>query len=256
MHVLESTRHNLTHHRMLSPGDRVVVAVSGGQDSLCLLHVLKLLASEMRFGLHVAHLNHGLRGADSDADAAFVRQTALEWGIAATVETAAVLTYRKEHHLSLEDAARRLRYAFLQRVAAEVGAAAIATGHTADDQVETIIMHWLRGAGPGGLRGMLPVQALAGGIRLIRPLLDVTRAETGGYCRENGLAARHDLSNDDSAIQRNYVRHSVLPALDKVTPAARANILRTARILADEDAYMQQQVDLAWQALAEERDGS
>ena len=255
MRVLDSIRHNIEQHKMLAPGDRVVVAVSGGQDSLCLLHVLKLLAGEMRLELHVAHLNHGLRGADSDADAAFVQQTAAEWGIAATVASGDVLTYRKERRLSLEDAARRVRYAFLQRVAAGVGAAAIATGHTSDDQVETIIMHWLRGAGAGGLLGMLPVQPLASGVRLIRPLLDATRAETGSYCRENRLAPRYDLSNDDRAIPRNYVRHSVLPALDKVATAARANILRAARILADEDVYMQQQVDAAWQALAREEEG-
>ena len=106
MPLVDSTRHNIALHSMLRPGDRVVVAVSGGQDSLCLLHVLMRLGGELGVTLHVAHLNHGLRGAESDADARFVAETAAEWGIGATIETADVKAYRAAHHLSLEDAAR------------------------------------------------------------------------------------------------------------------------------------------------------
>jgi len=147
-------------HGLVQPGDTLVVAVSGGPDSVCLLHVLRELCAAYDLHLHVAHLNHQLRGADSDADAAFVARLAAEWDVPATVSAYDVPAYQQAHNLSLEAAAREVRYAFLADVAAATGAAGVALGHTASDQVETVIIHWLRGAGPAGLRGMLPDQTM------------------------------------------------------------------------------------------------
>lgn len=250
MDVLASARHNIHAHSMTSAGQSVVVAVSGGPDSVCLLHVLRCLAGEMALTLHVAHLNHGLRGADSDGDAAFVATLAQQWGIAATIERADVRAYRAAHGLSLEDAARQVRYAFLRRVAVGCGASAIAVGHSADDQVETILMHWLRGAGLTGLRGMLPVQSLGDGMRVIRPLLDVTRSDIEAYCAALGLQPRQDMSNSDERLWRNRLRRTILPLLEQHSPHLRRTTLRTASILADDDACLEDAVTALWPSVA------
>ena len=168
--LLQQVRRTIEQHDLLVPGDGIVVGVSGGPDSLCLLHVLLHLRDEHRLRLHVAHLNHGTRGADSDADAEFVARLAAEWGVPATVERQDVPALARAHGLAFEEAARRVRYAFLARVSEEVGACKIAVGHNADDQAETVLMHFLRGAGPAGLRGMLPLTPLTD-YRLLDPFL-------------------------------------------------------------------------------------
>jgi len=246
---------------MMSPGDTIVVAVSGGPDSLCLLHVLRTLQDELNIRLHVAHLDHCLRGSEGAADAAFVADLAHAWGLPATVEAADVAAHRRARRLSLEEAAREVRYAFLARVARSVGARVVAVGHTADDQAETILMHLVRGAGLTGLRGMLPVQRLPGTPehekrRLIRPLLDVTRSQTEGYCRSHGLAPRRDRSNEDDSLRRNRVRRQILPILERINPNIRLLLLRTAGIVADDEAYMQQQTAALWGTVAREEGGS
>ena len=255
MDLLDKTRHNIVSRQLFACGERVVVAVSGGPDSLCLLHVLAHLRAELGIELHVAHLNHGLRGEDADADADFVRGLAAEWGIGATVESADVRAFRAEHRLSLEEAARQVRYTFLSRVAAEVAAQAIAVGHTADDQVETILMHLLRGAGLTGLRGMLHTQMMPGGMRLVRPLLETSRSEVAAYCAAHDLHPRHDQSNEDVHIWRNRLRRQALPILEQASPNLRRVLLRTARILADEDAYLGQVVRTLWPQIADVQDG-
>ncbi|HDH09587.1 MAG TPA: tRNA lysidine(34) synthetase TilS, partial [Chloroflexi bacterium] len=158
--VLRKVRQTIDRYELLAPGETVVVGVSGGPDSLCLLHVLRRL-SEYDLKLHVAHLNHMIRGEEADADAAFVAELAKEWGLPATIEAYDVPRLAREKKLALEEAARQARYGFLAQVARRVGARRIAVGHNADDQTETIIMHWLRGAGLAGLRGMLPKADLA-----------------------------------------------------------------------------------------------
>ena len=166
--LLRTVRQTIERHGLLdapwpSPRRVVVVAVSGGPDSLCLLHVLlvlRSLRSDYGIEVHAAHLNHGLRGADSDEDARFVREIATAWGVAVTVGAADVPALVRAEKLSVEEAARHARYAFLARVAADQGADRIALGHNADDQTETALMHWLRGAGLAGLRGMAPKSPL------------------------------------------------------------------------------------------------
>lgn len=265
--LIAKVRATIQNQELLHSGETVVVAVSGGPDSLCLLHVLRQLQGELGIALHVAHLDHGLRGEDSAADAAFVAGLARDWGLPATVEAADVRAVQQAQHLSLEEAARYVRYAFLARVAVAVGTPTVAVGHTADDQVETILIHFLRGAGLAGLRGMLPVQEMAvrplradlspdeqpaAPLRLVRPLLEVTRAEVEAYCAEHGLTPRHDCSNEDEAILRNRLRRRLLPALEAYNPNLRATMLRAARTLADDYAYLQAEVARLWPALAQE----
>jgi len=154
--LLARVRRYAQRYSLFSPGETVVVGVSGGPDSLCLLHLLRRLAPELRLWLHVAHLHHGLRGADADADAAFVAELADCWGLPCTIGRADVAALAREAGLSLEEAARQARYRFLAGVAEAGGAATIAVGHNADDQAETVLMHFLRGSGTAGLRAMLP----------------------------------------------------------------------------------------------------
>ena len=154
--LLARVRQYAQRYRLFNPGETVVVGVSGGPDSLCLLHLLRRLAPELRLWLHVAHLHHGLRGADADADAAFVAELADCWGLPCTVGRADVAALACEAGLSLEEAARQARYRFLTEVVETGGASTLAVGHNADDQAETVLMHFLRGSGAAGLRGMLP----------------------------------------------------------------------------------------------------
>jgi tRNA(Ile)-lysidine synthetase-like protein len=278
--VLEVVRETIKHHALFSPGDTIVVAVSGGPDSLALLHALRSLQGELKISLHVAHLNHRLRGAEADADAEFVAWLASEWHLPATVQARDVAALAQEQRLSLEEAARHARYGFLAEVAARVGARSIAVAHNADDQVETVLMHFLRGAGPAGLRGMkyrldigswtlevgnwkLPLgpsgsEGEIGNwkLELVRPLLDVTRAEVEAYCLENALAPRLDRSNLDTTFYRNRLRHEVLPYLEDLNPNLRQVLRRTARLLADDYDLLQEQARETYGQVAQEEQGA
>lgn len=213
-------------HTLIAPDDMVVVAVSGGADSLCLLYVLHRLAPERGWRLHVAHLDHALRPGSPD-DARYVAAQATTLGLPCSVARRDVRALARERGLSMETAAREARYAFLREVAAASGAAEIATGHTRDDQAETLLLHLARGSGLNGLAGMRPRRG-----NLVRPLLESGRAETEACCAELGLAPREDESNRSDVHARNRLRHAVLPLLAEVYPSASANVARTARLLA------------------------
>ncbi|MFW6164106.1 MAG: tRNA lysidine(34) synthetase TilS, partial [Planctomycetota bacterium] len=200
-------------HGLLDAGDRVVAAVSGGPDSMALLAAVLALRERLGLWVCVAHLNHGLRPAAAD-EARFVTDHARRLGLAPRVEEADVAAARRGGE-SIEAAARRVRYAFLERVATEVSASAVATGHTADDQVETIVEGLLRGGGLKALAGM-PVQrpiARGSDVRVVRPLLTVRRREVLRLLDEGGVAYCTDESNVDTAFERNAVRHELLPLL-------------------------------------------
>lgn len=241
----------------------IVVGVSGGPDSLCLLHVLHSLSPERGWRLYVAHLHHGLRGPEADADAEFVMRLAAEWGLPCTVEKADVPGWARQAHLAIEEAARQARYAFLARVAQNVGASYVAVGHTADDQAETVLMHLLRGAGLAGLRGMVVAAPLAeyrlaglrprsaaepdvSGLTLLRPLLEVPRAKIEAYCAQHGLTPRFDRSNLDTTFFRNRLRHELLPILVTYNPAIKEVLNRTAAVLADDYDYLHGEMLRAW----------
>jgi tRNA(Ile)-lysidine synthase len=231
--------------KLVSHGDKLLVAVSGGPDSVCLLHILRELRQELGVELHIAHLDHRLRGRDSTADAAYVAGLARRLGIPATIESRDVKAYRRESRLSLEEAAREVRYSFLSQVAGAIGASRVAVGHTADDHIETVLMHLLRGSGTRGLRGLLPVSrwtSPAGNLNVIRPLLALRREETIDYCRQNRLRPRTDISNESMDLFRNRVRRHLLPSLCKYNPQVAEALSRTARIAADDFAFINGEV--------------
>lgn len=231
-------------HLGLKPGAKLVVGVSGGPDSLALLHSLR----ESGFPLLVASFNHQLRP-ESAADVEHVRQIATAWGLPFITASGDVATHAKNAGLSIEEAARELRYRFLFRAAREAGAQAVAVGHTADDQAETVLMHFLRGAGLAGLKGMPPRVILPifdAEIPLIRPILGWTRAQTEACCRENNIPCLTDSTNTDTAYLRNRLRHQLLPQLEAYNPQIRQTLARTAAALQGDDELLSELVDSIW----------
>ena len=219
-----------------------MVAVSGGPDSLALLSILREILPAMPLHLTVAHFDHGWRP-DSEADRDFVADISRRWGLTfRTARAPAGLPHT-------ENAARAARYAFLREVAAADSSTAIALGHTQDDQVETLLLHLLRGTGSRGLAGMRRRDA-----ELARPLLDVTRADLEAYLARLNLAPRRDPSNDDPRFTRNRLRRDVMPAIDAFDPSARELLARAADILAEEDRYLQDQVAILPAGIATDRE--
>jgi len=220
--------------RLVGRGQALLVAVSGGVDSMVLLHVLATLASRHRWKLTVAHFNHRLRGRSSDADERFVRATAKKLGLPFASDSADVKGLAKAEGLSIEMAARRCRHAFFSRVTKAQGIKRIALAHHADDQVELFFLRLLRGAGTQGLSGM-KLEAAAPwnqGIRLIRPLLGRAREEIVSFAQESGIRHREDASNQSSEFLRNRVRHELLPLLrHRFQPALNKVVLRQMDIL-------------------------
>lgn len=224
---------------LLPAGELLVVAVSGGTDSLALLHALAALRERLSLRLHVATLDHGLRGAHGAEDAAYVASLAQAWGLEVTVGAADVPALQSERSLSIEAAARAARYDFLAGVAHSVGAKFVATAHHADDQVETILHNLLRGTALKGLRGMDDRAIVPGhpDLTLIRPLLGVTRAELETYCREHGLHPRDDATNLDTSLTRNRLRLETLPYLRQLAPQLDRHLLQLGEIAALEDDF-------------------
>ncbi|TAN38439.1 MAG: tRNA lysidine(34) synthetase TilS [Verrucomicrobia bacterium] len=232
--MLACVHNNLRRYAMIQRGDLVVVAVSGGADSVALLHVLHRL----HIKLAVAHLHHGIRGAAADADAAFVRRLAHRLGVPLIEERVDVPARAKADGISLEMAARVARYAFFARAAKQLGAAAVAVAHTADDQAETVLLRLARGAGSQGLGGMEPVSH-RDGLKIIRPLLKIPRAALIAFLKEHRLRWREDATNCDPHFLRNRVRHEILPLLEKrLNPQIRTALLRTAEVLREENGLL------------------
>ena len=225
-------RDTLRRYRMLSGGEIVVVAVSGGPDSTALAHALASLRGDLSLTIDLAHLNHGLRP-DAAEDAAFVAAMSRALGLGFHEGTADPRALAGREGFSLEDAGRRLRYEFLTRVAREIGAGVVATGHTLDDQAETVLMRLLRGSGLEGLAGIPPVRT-GGGVRIIRPLIEAGRAEVLAYLGAVGTGWREDETNRDVAMLRNRVRLVLLPALEGYNPDIRQALARLAGLLRDE----------------------
>lgn len=216
------------------PGDKVLVAVSGGADSVCLLHLFRKVSHSAPLSLHVAHLNHGFRP-EAKTEASFVERLASDWDIPVTSSSLPVPEICKKRHLSKQEGARRIRYHFLEEAAEAVGARWIALGHTADDQAETFLMHLLRGAGVKGL-GAIP--EMRG--RIIRPLLEISRKEILGELSRDNIPHMEDPSNQSPVYRRNRIRHELIPLLEEYNPGIRKRLLLESRLLQDEDDFMQQ----------------
>jgi tRNA(Ile)-lysidine synthase len=229
-------------HGMLPASGRVLVALSGGPDSVGLLYLLRELAASRELTIAgAAHLNHALRAA-ADDDERFCRELAADLGIALCVERADVRALAREWRTSLEDAGRRARYAFFERAVVAVGADAIVTGHTLDDQAETFLLQLIRGAGPRGLSSISPKTGF-----VCRPLLEVRRAEVREWLIANEIPFRDDESNRDLAFTRNRVRHRLMPMLQQEFSMSLVEVLgREAAIAREDEAYLQSKaIDVA-----------
>ena len=262
----EARKQSLEDYLLTQP---LVLGVSGGADLLAMLHLLCRLRGETASTtLHVAHLNHWFRGKEARDDAEFVRQIARDWGLTSTIETFDVPNYARRSKLSAEDAARRVRYSFLTRLARE-RQASIAVAHNADDQVETVLMSILRGTGTSGLGGMqmlsavhMPTQdealaeftPLEGGqqVPLFRPLLPIWRHDILEYCKQANLEPRFDTTNWEKTYRRNRVRHDLLPLLQMQYSLAVKDHLYNLSVIADgDDDLLESMVEAQWQKIAD-----
>jgi tRNA(Ile)-lysidine synthase len=251
-------------NQLLTPGDRVVVAVSGGADSVALLHLLLALRPQFQLALTVAHLNHNLRGQAASEDAEFVAQLAGQSGLPLVADSLPVADIAAQRRQSLEETARQVRYAFLWRAARQTNSRKIAVGHHAGDQAETILMHLLRGSGPGGLQGMLPLIGLEkmglfpddvrslpaeNAPRLIRPLLNTPRNAIHSFCQAQNLPFRQDASNRDTSFFRNRIRHQLIPSLETYNPNIQQGLLQLATILRAEAGIIEARLQHHWEQM-------
>ncbi len=229
----------------LDPERPVLAGISGGPDSLALLDLLHRLG----IPVVVAHLNHRLRP-EAEQEARRVAEIAESYGLPFVLDEQDVAGYAGKNALSIEEAARELRYRFLFDAAQEHTAQAVAVGHTADDQVETVLMHLLRGAGLSGLKGMLPrviIPSWNSELPLVRPLLAVWREEVLTYCQTQGLQPHIDASNLDTAYFRNRLRHELIPYLEEYNPNLRRSLWRMTQILASDHQVLEEVVESAWE---------
>lgn len=234
---------------LFPPGKPLLIAVSGGPDSVCLLHVLSQIRDDLKLKLYAVHLNHQLRGEEAEADARYVEEMARRLNIPAIIESRNVLSYKNKYRLSPEEAAREVRYTFFAETAARLGTDRVVVGHTQDDHIETILMHIIRGTGTRGVRGLQPVSRWQMGgniVTVVRPLLAITREETQAYCRANKLEPRSDATNESLAPLRNKVRLQLVPLLREYNPRIAEALLRTAKIADDEIDFIAKLGDIAW----------
>lgn len=236
MILIKNVIHTIDKHGMITEGDAVLAGVSGGADSVALIHVLVELKNRYRLDkLAIAHLNHGLRGRASDEDAEFVEQMARRLGLDHFVEKTDVRQYKKEHGLSLEEAARNVRYAFLSRIAGTCSFNKIALGHHLDDNAEQVMMNLLRGSGPLGISGIPPARDKT----FIRPFYNQRKNKIAAYLKKNKIDHRYDTSNEDTRFLRNRIRHELIPLIEKsYNPNISGVLHRSADILREEHQWM------------------
>ncbi|WP_052338254.1 tRNA lysidine(34) synthetase TilS [Nitrospina gracilis] len=244
----EKIQRTLAFHKMVKPGDHLVVAVSGGPDSVALLYALNRLQSEMVLRLTIAHLDHGTREGTSAEDAEFVRKTAARLGIPVVVERRDVPGACAKSGMSFQETARTIRLKFLESVREQVSAQKVAMAHTADDQAETVFINLLRGGGPRGLGGMRPFRGT-----LIRPLIDCTRKDVMEFLGKEGIEFREDSTNRDVQYLRNRIRMELLPYLEReYNPQVRQALQQTARILQWEEEHLNREAEDWFERLSRE----
>ena len=238
--LLRTVRDTIARYAMFGPGDTVLIAVSGGPDSVTLAHILNTVAGEYALHLAIAHLNHGLRELESDRDAEFVAALAGDLDLPFYLEKKDVGAFQRRRRLSPEEAARRVRYEFYHAVASKDGFNKIALGHHRHDNAELVLMNLLRGSGPLGLSGIAPVRDSI----IVRPLIHLKRSEIFDYISEKKIAYVNDSSNTDPAYRRNKIRHHLIPELKKsYNPAIVDALNRLGEILRAEDQWMDQALE-------------
>jgi len=236
-------------HALLPEGTSVLAAVSGGADSVCLLDLLRLAQPRLKLRLAAFHLNHGLRDS-ATRDEGFVRTLCRDWRVELVVARADVAGFAKRHRLGIEEAGRELRYRHLERVARKLKCDVVALGHTANDNLETMLLNLARGAGPRGLTG-IPVRRG----RFIRPLIDIERDNLEQHLRARGIEWVEDESNLDVNYRRNLLRREVVPVLARLNANAVANARRAAQLLAEEGEFLDGLAEAAAREVAELRKG-
>ncbi|MDF2890458.1 MAG: tRNA lysidine(34) synthetase TilS [Clostridia bacterium] len=236
---IDSVKATIEKYEMIKSGDIVVVGVSGGADSLCLLHVLNTLKTELNIKLFAVHLNHQFRGIDADRDAEFVAQICQAWEIPHRIETFDVPAYAKEHGLSSEEAGREIRYRLFDEVKEAIKGNKIAVAQNLNDNVETILMRLVRGTGLEGLKGIDAVRN-----DIIRPLLEQDRQSIEAYCRQNHLQPRIDKTNLQPIYLRNKIRLELIPYLKKsFNPSINDALVRLGQVVREENDYLEQQTE-------------
>lgn len=231
--IINKVRTTIERHCMLNPDDRVIVAVSGGPDSVALLHILNRIKEEYNLHLRVAHLNHLLRD-EAHIEAEFVRELAERLNLDFSYREIDISKLAKDENINIEIAGRKARYTFLSKVAEENEAQKIAMGHTADDQAETVLMRLLRGAGIEGLKGIPPIRGM-----IIRPLIEINREEILKFLRQNGFEWKIDISNQSSLFLRNRIRCDLLPKIERdYNYRFRDSLLKLAEICREEDTFV------------------
>ncbi len=225
-------------YSMISKGDTVLAAVSGGADSVCMLHILLELSKERSFTICAAHFNHMLRGEESDRDEAFVKELCVSLDIPFFAGRGDVAAFAKEQGKSTEEAARIMRYDFLYKTAQNAGTAKIATAHNADDNAETVILNLTRGTGPAGLRGIPPVRD-----SIIRPILCLTREDVEKYLSSKSIGYVTDSTNFEDVYSRNKLRHHVMPVLRELNPRFAESLMRSGDIIRQDEEYLSAEAD-------------
>ncbi len=243
--IVQST---IREYGLILPGQTVLVGLSGGPDSVALLHVLLSLAPSMDFKVAAAHLNHGIRGEEADRDEFFVRELCDFLGVALLCEKRDVPAAAKAHGWTIEQAGRELRYDFLRRAKDKLGASRIAVAHHMDDQAESILLHLTRGTGLAGLVGMMPLRE-----DIIRPLLCVRRSDVEQYLTEEGLAYCVDATNLETGSTRNRLRLELVPYVEKhINPAFVKTLCSMGELLLRDESYLQKLADEALDAARED----
>ena len=248
----------ITERGLLAGHSRLIVGVSGGPDSVCLLHILARSRDKLGIYLHAAHLNHGLRGAESDADSAYVQELCGGLNVPVTAGKVDMIPLRRKHS-PLEETAREARYSFFASLAGDIDARAVAIGHTADDHLETVLLHLLRGAGTRGLAGLEPVVVRRSGnssLSVVRPLLEARRSETEEYCRRFDLRPRRDTTNQSLNLLRNRIRLELLPLLRQYNAGFDAVLGRASRIARDDLQALEWWAAGMWTEIARNEGGS
>lgn len=249
MHPLEKEiLHNIRREGLISPGDIVVVGVSGGADSICLLHLLARLSQELDCRLVAAHVDHGLRPREAEAEIALVAKQVGGLGLELVSCQVDVRQRAVESGISLEHAAREMRYEFFRQMALEAGAGRIAVAHHADDQAEEVLLRLIRGTARAGLSGMRMLRDNS----IIRPLLNIPKERLLDYLNKKNIAWCEDSSNSDPAFLRNRIRHEALPFLRNFNPAVAENLRQTASVLQAEDDLLHHLVVEAWSGMVVE----
>ena len=253
--LINKIKSTIKKYTMLQKGDNILAGVSGGPDSITLLHILCDLKKEYSLNIIVAHLDHKFRGEESIADRKFCEQLAKKYNLEIVWEAIDVPSIAKEKGISPEEAARMARYDFFKRAARERGIDKIAVGHTRDDQSETVLMRIIRGAGMKGLGGMSPVKEMQG-YKIIRPLIEISRKDVEDFISEEGLKFREDSSNEKTIFTRNKIRLELIPLLEKdFNPNVKEVLANMAENLQTENDFLSKYAKRKFKAASKIRNG-